>query len=70
VYSDNKLYLLLLSLRFGVMTKRFILTTNRKLILELPTYLVNGFKDYVIAMLIDGYQRLKHVENERETNLK
>ena len=27
-------------------------------------YLVNGFKDYVRAMLIDGYQRLKRVENE------
>jgi hypothetical protein len=33
-------------------------------------YLVNGFKYYLIAMLIDGYQRLKHVENETETKLK
>ena len=33
-------------------------------------YLVNGFKYYVIDMLIDGYQRLKHVENETETKLK
>jgi len=33
-------------------------------------YLVNRFKDYVIAMLIDGYQRLKHFENETKTKLK
>jgi hypothetical protein len=32
VFSDNKRYLLLLSLRFGAMTKRFFLPTNRRLI--------------------------------------
>jgi len=34
----KKLYLLLVSVGFGAMTTRFFLPTNRKLILELPTY--------------------------------
>jgi len=33
-FSDNKRYLLLLSVGFGAMTKRFFLPTNRRLILE------------------------------------
>jgi len=36
-FGDNKRYLLLLSMRFGAMTTRFFLPTNRRLILELPT---------------------------------
>ena len=36
-FSDNKCYLLLLSVRFGAMTTRFFLPTNRRLILELPS---------------------------------
>ena len=39
-FSDNKRYLLLLSVRFGAMTKPFFfLPINRRLILELPTYI-------------------------------
>ena len=38
-FSDNKRYFLLLSVRIGAMTTRFFLPTNRRLILELPTYL-------------------------------
>ena len=37
-FSDNKLYLLLLSARFGAMTTRSFLPTNRRLNLELLTY--------------------------------
>ena len=37
-FSDNKGYLLLLSMRFGAMKTRFFLPTNRRLIFELPTY--------------------------------
>jgi hypothetical protein len=37
-FSDKR-YLLLLSVRFGAMTTRFFLPTNRRLILELPSYL-------------------------------
>ena len=36
-FSDNKRYLLLLSVRFDAMTTRFFLPTYRKLILELLT---------------------------------
>jgi len=38
VGGDNKRYLLLLSVWFGAMTMHFFLPTNRRLILELPTY--------------------------------
>jgi hypothetical protein len=36
-FRDNKRYLLLLNERFGAMTMRFFLPTNRRLTLELPT---------------------------------
>jgi len=43
VFSDNKRYLLLLSVRFGSMTRHFFLPTNRRLILELPSYITNNW---------------------------
>jgi len=39
MFCDNKRYLLLLSLHFEAMTTRFFLPTNRRLILELPSYM-------------------------------
>jgi hypothetical protein len=47
-FSDNKRYLLLLSLRFGAMTTRFFLPTNRRLILELPSYIARDI--YITIM--------------------
>jgi len=46
--SDNKRYLLLLSVRFGAITTRFFLPTNWKLILELPTYIT----EHLVTLLM------------------
>jgi len=42
-FSENKCYLLLLSVGFGAMTTLFFSPTNRRLILELPSYFRHGF---------------------------
>jgi len=48
-FSDRKLYLLLLSVRFGAMTTYFFLPTNRRLILELPMYYIHGTQEILFS---------------------
>jgi hypothetical protein len=48
-FSDNKRYLLLLSVRFGDMTTRFFLPTNPMLILEQPTHIISYIVSYHIV---------------------